>query len=212
MSEGKLVNASAGRNQGPILQILQTVIPEKFADSNPLNALEIASGTGQHVALFAKSFPNITWQPSELESRELESIKAHLTDEGLSNIKQPLFIDISKPLGEWSGGLEEGSQNVIICINMIHISPWECTEGLFRAAGALLASGGILVTYGAYAIHGKITPESNVAFDANLKGRNPSWGLRDIDVLEKEAEKNGMSFDAMFDMPSNNKTLIFLKK
>ncbi|KAK7081744.1 hypothetical protein SK128_002571 [Halocaridina rubra] len=94
---------------------------------------------------------------------------------------------------------------------MVHITPWACTEGLFDIAGKLLKPNGVMATYGPYAIHGEIAPESNVAFNDYLKEQDAEWGLRDIEDLEKEAKKNGLTFDAMFDMPSNNKTLVWTK-
>ncbi|XP_066945715.1 methyltransferase-like 26 [Macrobrachium rosenbergii] len=211
MSEAKVVEKAAENNKEPIFKVLEKVIPEKFGADASLSALEISSGSGQHVVYFAERFPKISFQPSDIEDRCIKSIKEYISETKLENVKQPLVIDISKPLSEWSSTVAEKSVDVIININMVHITPWECAEGLFAAAGKLLKVGGIMATYGPYAIHGEITPESNVSFNESLKAKNAEWGLRDIDDLEKEAKKNGLTFDAMFDMPANNKTLIWVK-
>ncbi|XP_042228354.1 methyltransferase-like 26 isoform X2 [Homarus americanus] len=211
MSRSKMVVEAAERNKEPILKVLEDVVPEKLGIDTNLSALEISSGSGQHVVHFAKTFPSITWQPSDIDDNYIESIKGYIADEKLENVKSPLKIDITKPVSEWPQVFAEKCLDLIVNINMVHITPWQCTEGLFAAAGKILKTNGIMVTYGPYAIHGEITPESNVAFNASLKKQNEDWGLRDIDDLEKEAKKNGMTFDAMFNMPSNNKILIWVK-
>ncbi|KAK3851258.1 hypothetical protein Pcinc_042078 [Petrolisthes cinctipes] len=212
MSESnKLVWKAPENNKEPILKVLQDVIPEKFGPDASLKALEISSGSGQHVVHFAKAFNKISWQPSDITDKHLESIKAYTKDEKLENVKAPLNIDITKPISEWPEVFPENSFDIVVNSNMIHITPWKCTEGLFSAASKLLKPSGILVTYGPYAIHGEITPESNVTFNESLKSQNEEWGLRDVDDLEKEAKKNSITFDAMFNMPANNKTLIWVK-
>ncbi|ROT64366.1 hypothetical protein C7M84_017710 [Penaeus vannamei] len=211
MAEAKLVIKAPENNKDPIFQVLEKVIPEKFGSDSGLTALEISSGSGQHVSYFARKFPSISWQPSDIEDKYIKSIKCYIEDDKCENVKEPVIIDISKPLSEWASPIAEKSINMMVNINMVHISPWACTEGLFAAAGKLLKPGGILITYGPYSIHGEITPESNVNFNASLKEQNFEWGLRDVDELEKEAKKNGLVFDAMFDMPANNKTLVWQK-
>ncbi|XP_071538367.1 methyltransferase-like 26 isoform X2 [Panulirus ornatus] len=211
MSEAKIVVKAPENNKEPILVVLQDVIPEKLGADASLSALEISSGSGQHVVHFAKKFPKISWQPSDIDQKYLESIKSYIAEEKLQNVKDPLVIDIAKPISEWPEAFADHSLDLIVNINMVHITPWSCAEGLFASAGKLLKPGGIMVTYGPYAIHGEITPESNVSFNESLKKQNDAWGLRDVDDLEKEAKKNGLVFDAMFNMPANNKTLIWLK-
>ncbi|XP_068216018.1 methyltransferase-like 26 [Palaemon carinicauda] len=211
MSEAKIVVEAAEKNKDPIFKVLEKVIPEKFGGDASLSALEISSGSGQHAVYFAERFPKITFQPSDVEEKYIASIKEYISGAKLQNVKEPIVIDVSKPTSEWATTVAEKSLDVIININMIHITPYNCTEGLFAAAGKLLRAGGIMATYGPYAIHGEITPESNVSFNESLKSQNAEWGLRDIDDLEKEAKKNGLTFDAMFDMPANNKTLIWVR-
>ncbi|XP_045128400.1 methyltransferase-like 26 [Portunus trituberculatus] len=211
MAENKLVFEAPEKNKDPIAAVLDDVLPEKFGADASLKALEVASGTGQHVVHLAQRFPKVSWQPSEVEEKYTASIKAYVEESGVGNVLEPLLIDVCKPVSEWPGKFSAASLDVIVNINMVHISPWPCTEALFKAAGHLLKAKGIMVTYGPYAIHGEITPESNVAFNQSLKSQNAEWGLRDIDDLEKEAKKNGMTFDAMFNMPANNKILVWQK-
>lgn len=212
MADAKLVLPAADRNKLPILEVLQKVIPEKLGKDSKLTALEIASGSGQHVISFSQAFNRIIWQPTDYDEKYVNSIKAYISENNSENVKQPLTIDVSKPLNEWTGDLQHGSFDLMVNINMVHISPWCCTEGLFAAAGKLLKTGGIMVTYGPYSVNGQITPESNVRFDAGLKAQNSSWGLRDVADLEIEGKKNGMVLVAMFDMPANNKTLVWLNQ
>lgn len=211
MSEAKVVVKAAENNKDAIFKVLEKVLPEKFGNDASLSALEISSGSGQHVVYFAERFPKVVWQPSDIDERYLESIKAYITESKLENVKLPVTVDVTKDISEWPEPLGANPVDVLLNINMVHITPWACTEGLFAAAAKILKPSGIMVTYGPYAIHGEISPESNVSFNESLKSQNAAWGLRDIDDLEKEAKKNGLNFDAMFDMPSNNKTLIWVK-
>ena len=209
MTSKKVFAPSADRNKDPILSVLQ----KYFAAANEictngLHGLEISSGSGQHVVHFAKHLPFITFQPSELNDYSLPSIEEYILESGLSNVLSPLVIDVTKPIGEWN--LPHTEFDFILNINMIHISPWSCTLGLFERASELLRKPyGALITYGPYAVHGVITPESNVLFDQSLRDRNELWGLRDIADLEKVATVNGFHLHAIEEMPSNNKMLIW---
>lgn len=141
----------------------------------------------------------------------LESISAHTKE--LTNVHEPLLIDVSSNCELWHNGFfSKTSIDYIYSANMIHIAPYNCTIGLYNAAGHLLRSGGILITYGPYAINGNITPESNVNFDKSLRAQNPLWGLRDIKDLEILAKNNNISLVDILDMPANNKMLIWKKK
>ncbi|XP_078096182.1 methyltransferase-like 26 [Mustelus asterias] len=202
-----MVAPAAERNKEPIL----SVIRQQLRPGAPALALELASGSGQHSVHFAQALPSVRWQPSELEPRALESISAYIAATRVENVKQPLNIDCSQSWETW-GGLKPNSFDLIININMIHITEIKCTEGLFKGAGQLLKPNALLITYGPYAINGVITPQSNIDFDLSLRQRNPSWGLRDIRMLQKLAEENEMTFKQMVDMPANNKCLIFQKR
>jgi len=144
--------SAADRNKEPILKVFRTLLPE-----SPIAALEVASGHGSHVAYFAANLPQVTWQPSDLNSSSIESVKAN--SQGLSNVLPFVEVDAANPPASL---LQEGEKyELVLCINMIHISPWSATLGLFAMAGKVLRPGGKLVTYGPYAQDGVLAPQSN---------------------------------------------------
>ncbi|XP_012258056.1 methyltransferase-like 26 [Athalia rosae] len=203
----KLFYPAADRNKEPILSVLR-----QYICSGPnQNLLEISSGTGQHVAHFAAYFPQVTFYPSEVDSRLLESISNYT--KSFANVKPPFLIDISTDYSNWGDTVfEESNFDYIYNCNMVHISPFPCSIGLFKNTGKLLKKNGILFTYGPYMIDGKISPESNVSFNESLKTQNPEWGLRDVRDLEKLAHENGIYLMKIIDMPANNKTIIWRKE
>lgn len=208
----KLIYPAATRNQEPILQVLKRLIfcdDEDGEDNENPVFLEISSGSGQHVAHFAPHFPNVTFQPTEYDKTLLGSITYYANNCPTKNIKPPMLLDITHKMSDY--GFKENSIDYFYNANMIHISPFECTIGLFENARDHLKSDALLITYGPYSKDGVITPESNVQFNASLKARNPTWGLRDITELEKLAEQNNLSLIDTVEMPANNHILIFKK-
>jgi SAM-dependent methyltransferase len=188
---------AAQRNREPIAEVLREVLPPRGL------ALEIASGTGEHAVHFARAFPKLLFQPSDPEPAALRSIAAWRSEAGLFNLLEPVSLDVRAR--QWP----VDSADAILCINMVHISPWSATEGLMRGAGRLLPPGAPLILYGPYRRAGVPTAPSNEAFDESLKARNPEWGLRDLEDVAAEAERNGLAFERLWEMPANNLTVAF---
>jgi SAM-dependent methyltransferase len=188
------------RNAEPILAVLRRVLPPQG------RVLEIASGSGYHAATFAAGLPGLTWQPSDLDPTNIESIAAYVAAARLANLRMPLVLDVTQR--PWP----PTDADALVCINMIHIAPWAATEGLFAGAGEVLAGGGVLFTYGPYILRGDFLAESNVAFDASLRARNPTWGLREVDDVAALAERHGFALPEIVPMPANNLSLVFRKK
>ena len=192
---------SPERNKQPILEVLLRVLPASGL------VLEIGSGTGQHVAHFARALPGLTFQPSEMDTERHASINAWVQHENLANVRPPLAIDLLAepwPVTE---------ANAILCINVIHISPWEATLALMKGAGNILEPGGVLVTYGPYKRGGQHTAPSNEEFDRNfLKARDPRFGVRDLEEVAKAASDYGLELEETIPMPANNFTLVFRKR
>jgi SAM-dependent methyltransferase len=188
---------AAARNRGPIEAVLREVL------ATVGDVLEVASGTGEHSAYFAARFPAVRWQPSDPDPDALASIRAWREDKGLNNLLEPVLLDASAEA--WP----VDSADAILCVNMVHISPWAATMGLMTGAGRLLAAGAPLLLYGPYRRAGVPTAASNEAFDESLKARNPEWGLRDIEAVEAEAARHGLRLERVFEMPANNLTIVF---
>lgn len=190
---------SAERNKQPILEVLARVLPPRGL------VLEIGSGTGQHVTHFAEALPALSFQPSEMDVARHASIQAWVAAARLSNVRPPLAIDLTQH--PWP----VPAADAIVCINVIHISPWEATLGLMAGAGSLLPPSGVLVTYGPYLRGGAHTAPSNEAFDASLRARNALWGVRDIDQLVQIASHEGLALEEVVPMRANNFTLVWRK-
>jgi SAM-dependent methyltransferase len=188
------------RNREPLLAVLREVLPASGT------LLEIASGTGQHAVFFARAFPGLRWQPTDMEPESLESIAAWRAEESLPNLLPPLVLDASSDTWPVS------SADVILNVNMIHISPWASCQGLMRGAGRVLAPGGCLVMYGPYFVEGRETAPGNLAFDASLRERNAAWGVRQLGAVTAEAARHGLERERVVDMPSNNLTLVFRRR
>jgi hypothetical protein len=188
---------AAARNREPIAAVLREVLPSSGT------ILEVASGTGEHAVHFASLWPGLRWQPSDPDPDALASIRAWRADSGLRNLAEPVQLDAAA--SSWP----VAAADAVLCINMVHISPWKATEGLMRGAASLLPPGAPLVLYGPYRRAGVPTEPSNEAFDASLRARNPEWGLRELEAVEAEARRRGLRLERVFEMPANNITAVF---
>ena len=188
---------AADRNKEPILAVLRSVLPESGL------VVEIASGTGQHVVHFAGALPHLVWQPSDPDPEMRSSIAAWIGDAKLPNVRPPLDLDVRS--GTWP--LDRA--DAIICINMIHIAPWAATLHLMAGASRLLAPQGMLFLYGPFRRAGQPTAPSNEIFDAQLRGRNPEWGVRDLDSVSGVADRSGLLLEDVMEMPANNVSVVF---
>lgn len=199
----RLHSSAAERNRQPILQVLQALLPASGA------ALEIASGTGQHVAHFAAALPDWRWQPSDAQPDGFETIQAECTAAGVTNVRPPVLVDVLDTQWPGSGAAFSAPFDLIYCANMLHIAPWACCAGLMQGAARHLAPHGRLVTYGPYLEDDVPTAPSNRAFDASLRQRNPAWGIRPLHDVAAEAAHAGLQLAARHALPSNNLLLVF---
>lgn len=185
------------RNRDAITDVLRNLLPERGT------VLEIASGSGEHAVHFARAFPGLVWQPSDRDPPALASIAAWTAHTAASNVLPPLMIDVEQPV--WP----IDRADAIVCINMVHISPWGATRAVFARAAALLAPGAPLFFYGPYTRDDVTTSDSNLAFDASLRQRDPRWGLRDVADMDALAQQVGFDRLALVEMPANNLSLVY---
>jgi hypothetical protein len=196
----RLPSPSSERNRDPILAVLERVLPETGV------LLEIAAGSGHHAAYFAPNFPGLTWQPSEPDPDGRASITAWGEHTNAANLNPPIDLDVTAE--HW----EITEADAVFSANMIHIAPWQCCLGLMAGAGRILSPGGVLVLYGPFMRGGEHTAPSNAQFDASLKSRDASWGIRDLDDVTACAEEAGLARQEIVDMPANNLTVIFKRQ
>ena len=195
--DARLRAPATARNRDPILDVLRCVLPTEGL------VLEIASGTGEHAVHFARHLPGIVWQPSDPDAESRASIAAWRESEALPNLRAPRELDVRAKT--WP----IDAADAIVCINMIHIAPWEATLALLAGAARLLSAGDPLYLYGPYRFDGAFTAPSNEEFDASLRSRDPRWGVRDLADVTREAERAGFSREAVVAMPANNHSVIF---
>lgn len=201
VAEGALMSPAAARNTRPILDVLRTHLPAAG------RVLEIASGSGEHAVAFARALAPIDWTPSDPSAEARASIAAWAAQAQLPNLRPALALDAADP-----GGWPKLDVQAIVCINMIHISPWAATEGLMAGAGGVLPDpGGLLALYGPFREADVPLAPSNAAFDESLKARDPAWGLRDTGAVAAEALKHGLHLTRRVEMPANNLMLLFRK-
>ena len=197
--EARRSSPHVARNTAPIIEVLRGVLPGSRL------VLEVASGSGEHAVHFARAFPGLSLQPSDPDPVALRSIEAWQADEALPNLLPPIELDASA--ADWP--MERA--DAILCINMVHISPWAATQGLLRGAARLLHKGAPLYLYGPYRQKGVETAPSNEAFDLSLKSRSPAWGLRNLEDVADEAGRHGLALRNVIPMPANNLSVIFRK-
>ena len=200
LPDGRLVVSSADRNRGPILKVLERVLPKTGL------VLEVASGTGQHVVHFAQALKGLSWQPTDMDAACRRSISAWLATAELTNVRRPLDLDVRAL--PW----RVPTPDAIVCLNLIHIAPWSVATALFAGAGLALRETGLLYLYGPYSVQGRHTAPSNAAFDSALRAENPDWGLRDLKEVESLAKDQGFDLAETIEMPANNFSVLFRKR
>ena len=194
---------AAERNRQPILDALRQVLPTQGV------ALEVASGSGQHVAFFAQGLPGWTWQPSDATPDGFASISAWCAQAGVANVRAPVVLDVLASHWPTDGAAFDQPFDAIFCANMLHIAPWATCAGLVRGAVRHLGPEGSLVTYGPYLEQGVPSAPGNLEFDRSLRARNPAWGIRALEEVAHEAQAVGLRLHTRIAMPANNLLLVF---
>lgn len=200
MPDARLYSPATARNRQPILEVLQVTLPERA------RVLEIASGSGEHAVHFAQAMPGWDWQPSDTSGDALASIQAWCQHTGLDNVRPPIRLDITRD--PWP----EGPFDAVVAINLIHIAPWNVTDALMAGAAQQLSPAGALALYGPYMRDGEHTAPSNATFDADLKKRDPRWGIRDLTDVSTAARQWGFAAERVEEMPANNLTVVFRRQ
>ena len=206
MDSGLAFSAPAERNKQPILEVLRQLLPTQG------RALEIASGTGQHVVWFAAHLPAWQWQPTDRAAALFPDIEARIAAAQLSNVQPPRLLDVTHT--EWlpEAAGQAPRYDLIYCANMLHIAPWACCTGLLQGAARHLAAEGRLVTYGPYLEDDVPTSEGNLAFDAGLRAQDPAWGIRRREDVQAEAGRAGLQLRARHALPANNLLLVWQRQ
>jgi SAM-dependent methyltransferase len=199
--DGARMSPATARNRQPILDVLAPRLPDGA------RVLEIASGAGEHAVFLAGALPSVSWLPSDPDPTARKSIAAWRAQANLPNLEAPLALDAAD-----SATWPSEPVDAMVCINMIHISPWAAAQGLMAGAGRLLRPGGRLFLYGPYIEADVPTAPSNLAFDESLKSRNPAWGLRDLADVQALAAVSGLELIERIAMPANNLIVIFEKR
>lgn len=199
LPDGAAASPAVARNTGPILEVLSAHLPARG------RVLEVAAGSGEHAVAFARALPGLTWTPSDPSPKARTSIAAWAGAAALPNLSVPVALDVLDP-ATWP----TETVQAVVCINMVHISPWSATIGLMRLAGqTLIQPGGLLVLYGPFLEADVPLAPSNAVFDDSLKARNPDWGLRDLDAVVEAARTEGLRLTLRREMPANNLMLLF---
>lgn len=202
-TDGRRFSPSVARNRDVLREAFMALVP------GARHVLEIASGTGEHGVHIARGAPGLNWTFSDPDADSRGSIAAWMEHGDAARLHGPLDVDTTR--SKWIANAPAGV-DTIVCINMIHIAPWAAAEGLIAGAGSLLPKGRRLFFYGPFARNGEMV-ESNRAFDASLKSRNPDWGVRDLDLeVVPLAENAGFVLAGVREMPANNLSVVFERK
>lgn len=199
-ADARLFAPATQRNREAILSVLRTVLPPRGL------ILEVASGSGEHAVHFAQALPGLSFQPSDPSPDALSSIAAWAAQAAMPNLLAPMLLDataLAWPLA---------AADAVLCINMIHIAPWQAAQGLIRGAASLLPRGAPLYLYGPYRRPGRELEPGNAAFDASLRERNPDWGLRELDAVAELARQAGFGAPELTEMPANNLSVVFRRR
>ncbi|MDB5718600.1 MAG: hypothetical protein JWM38_2027 [Sphingomonas bacterium] len=198
MSDARRHAPATLRNREAILDVLRAALPARGL------VLELASGSGEHIAHFARNLPRLDWQPSDPDAAARGSIAAWA--EGVANVRPPIAIDAAA--ADWP----IAAADAMLCINMVHISPWAATEGLVAGASRLLSAGGLLYLYGPFSREGRHSAASNAAFDADLRARDPAWGVRDLEAVAALADAHKLGLERVIEMPANNLSVLLRRR
>jgi SAM-dependent methyltransferase len=189
----------ADRNKGPIVEILRRVLPDTGI------ALEVGSGTGQHIAHFARTFPNLEWQPSDYDQVAVASVDSYRREASVRNLREPLLLEVRKKV--WGHGLLDA----VLAIHLIHVTSWSVCEGLFDGARRHLRPGGVLFLQGPFKQGGGFDCGKNAELDGLLRAKNPDWGLRDLEAVAALGTARGLLVEQVIDMPDNELATVFRK-
>ena len=191
-------------NQAPIFDVLQ----QAFAQQR--HVLEIGSGTGQHSIFLAPRLPHLIWQTSDVISNH-ESIRAWHAAYPAANLRPPLELDLHS--NDWPSGSDNDAQAIdaVFTSNTTHIISWPLVQRMFALVATHLPAHGIFAIYGPFNYQGQFTSESNRAFDAMLRRRDPASGLRHFEDLMALASEHHLQLEQDHAMPANNRLLVFSK-
>ncbi len=198
---GKLHAPSAARNAPDLSATIKRIAPSKG------RALELASGTGQHIVAFAAAMPGLCWQPSEVDGARLRSITTYMRESGLSNIEAPIGLDATR--SGWSSSV--GPSELICLSNLLHLISDQEAGVLISEAAKALTAGGKLVLYGPFKRAGKLISEGDVKFDSDLRANDPHTGYKDDVGIKLIAVRAALMVEHAFEMPANNLCLVFRK-
>jgi cyclopropane fatty-acyl-phospholipid synthase-like methyltransferase len=188
----------AARNAAPILEILK----REFRNSS--RVLEIGSGTGQHAVTFAAALDHLQWQTSDLDENHA-AINAWIGASQLENVLPPLSMDVQTAV------VSQDSYDAVFSSNTAHIMGIDAVESMYALVGVALRARGVFCLYGPFRRDGQFNARSNADFDIDLRGRDPAMGIRDLEMLDKFAQANGLRRRRLYAVPSNNYVVVWQK-